>query len=123
MRNLTGKRVLITGAGQGLGRELASNFAAAGAQIIATDSRPDTLSETVRILQDKGAQVSAYVMDVTDPNAVGDVRDRIHQEHGPLDVLVNNAAIVHGGAFLDVPVEGHVATYEVNATGPMIVTH
>jgi short-subunit dehydrogenase len=51
------------------------------------------------------------------------VRERVHAEHGPLDVLVNNAGVAYGGAFLDVPLEQHHATYRVNLLGEVAVTH
>lgn len=123
MKNLQGKRALITGAGHGLGRELAKVFAAAGVEIIATDCRAETAGETAQIVRSAGGKAAGYAMDVTDREAVRQVRERIAAEYGPLDLVINNAAIVNGGPFLDVPIEGHLATMQVNAHGPMIVTH
>jgi short-subunit dehydrogenase len=123
MRNLAGKRALVTGAGHGLGRELARVFAASGVEVIATDRQLDTAEETARLIHALGGRATAFAMDITDQAAVRDVRERIGREHGPLDLLINNAGIVHGGPFLDVPLAGHLATYEVNTKGPVIVTH
>ncbi len=123
MRNLNGKRVLITGAGHGLGRALAERFAAAGAEIVVTDVNPAGVAETTAILRARGQTAVGYTMDVTDPQDVRDVRARLHDDHGPIDMLINNAGYVHGGKFLDLPLEQHRKTYEINTFGPVVVTH
>jgi all-trans-retinol dehydrogenase (NAD+) len=123
MKNLTNKRVLITGAGHGLGLETARRFAQEGAEVIISDIDTERVENAVFELQSKGLPAFGYVMDVTDPTDVQRVRDRIHAEHGTLDVLVNNAGIVSGGEFLNVPLEKHICTFEVNTLGPVIVTH
>jgi short-subunit dehydrogenase len=123
MKNLTDKRVLITGSGHGLGLETARKFAQEGAEVIITDVDIERVEDAVFELQSKSLRAFGYVMDVTDPTDVQRVRDQIHAEHGTLDVLVNNAGIVSGGEFLDVPLEKHICTYEVNTLGPVIVTH
>lgn len=123
MRNLSGKRVLITGAGHGLGRELSRTFARAGAEVIVTDLDQDRVSHTVHQIQEEGGRAAGYAMDVTDAVAVLEVRERLHAEHGPIDILVNNAGMVYGGEFLNVPLSKHLATYQINAVGLITVTH
>jgi all-trans-retinol dehydrogenase (NAD+) len=120
--NLAGKRVLVTGAGHGLGRAIALEFARAGAEVIATDLDPARVAAIVTELAALGP-AAGYAMDVTDPVQVGAVRDRLRAERGPLDVLVNNAGVVFGGEFLRVPLERHVNTVAVNLTGVLAVTH
>jgi all-trans-retinol dehydrogenase (NAD+) len=123
MRKIAGKRVLITGAGHGLGRAIAEAFASAGAQVVVTDLHPDWVAETVRSLTQAGKQACGYAMDISQIEQVREVRQKVMSDEGPIDVLINNAGIVHGGPFLDVPLEGHLATYRVNAGGTVIVTH
>ncbi len=123
MRDLSGKTVFITGAGHGLGREMALAFAAAGARVIATDCAAQRVDETLALVRQAGGQGAGYPLDVTDNAMIRAVRERVHAEHGPLDVLVNNAGVAYGGAFLDVPLEQHHATYRVNLLGEVAVTH
>ena len=114
------KRVLITGAGRGLGREMVRRFAAAGAEVIATDRDESALAETGRTV---GGAVFGYPLDVTSSAAVVAACDRIHTERGLIDILVNNAGVVFGGDFMSVPIEKHLATIEVNLVGVVNMTH
>lgn len=123
MRDLTGKRVLVTGGASGIGRKLAERFAAAGAEILIADIQEQAGRLVAASLVDRGFRAAAYSVDVTDPHAVAAMRERIHQDGGPIDVLVNNAGIVFGGAFLDVPLERHLKTYQVNILGLTVVTY
>ena len=96
MRTLRDKRVLITGGAAGIGRAIADELARHGAELVLVDierggslrSRPTAIGRT-------GAVVRTYTLDVTDTAAVAALRDRIHAEVGTIDVLVNNAGIVH----------------------------
>lgn len=123
MRQLNGKRILITGAGRGLGREFARAFATAGCEIIVTDISADRVAESVTLLHAEGANAAGYVMDVTDPQSVRDVRHRLLAERGPVDLLLNNAGVVFGGEFGDIPLERHLATFQINLLGLVTVTH
>lgn len=123
MRDLRGKRVLITGAGHGVGRELAQQFASEGATIIVTDLDAVRVESTVELLTNGGHKAIGYRMDVSDPASVAAVRKQVRESVGTIDVLINNAGVVFGGAFMDVPIEKHLATYRVNTMGPTIVTH
>ncbi len=123
MRTLTDKRVLITGGASGIGYAMAQRFAAQGARLVLTDINESLLAQAATRLRDAGCDVAEYRLDVTDPQDVARARDRINADGGPIDVLVNNAGIVFGGYFLDVPLERHLTTLEVNLLGPVILTH
>ena len=104
MREISGRRVLITGGAGGLGHAIARRFAAAGAELVLTDVVKATLDDMVADFARRGVSCRGYVVDVTDVAAIGRLREQLHEEAGPVQVLVNNAGIVHGGPFLDVPV-------------------
>lgn len=117
MRSLRGKRVLITGGAQGIGRETALRMAREGADILVVDLRRDQLPAVKAEIERLGVKAYTYVLDVTDFDSIPELRDRIHADVGPIDVLVNNAGTVYGGAFLEVPWDKHALTYNVNTLG------
>ena len=123
MRTLTDKRVLITGGASGIGFAMAEHFAAHGARLVLTDINEPLLAQAAQRLRDAGGDVAAYRLDVTDSQDVARARERINADGGPIDVLVNNAGTVFGGYFLDVPLDRHLTTLEVNLLGPVILTH
>jgi short-subunit dehydrogenase len=102
---------------------MAIAFAAAGATVIATDRAAQSADETVGLVRQAGGKAAGYTLDVTDNAMILSVRERVHREYGPLDVLVNNAGVAYGGPFLDVPLEEHHATYRVNLLGEVAIAH
>jgi short-subunit dehydrogenase len=67
--------------------------------------------------------VRTHVVDVTDTAQIAVLREAVHRDGGPVDVLVNNAGLVFGGGFLDVPLDKHFATYRVNVLGLVAMTY
>jgi short-subunit dehydrogenase len=118
-----GKRVLITGAGHGLGRALALEFAGAGAEVIVTDVDAARVDAVVAELQALNRSATGYPLNVTNTEQVRSIREQVHMAGGPIDVLVNNAGVVSGGAFLEVPLDRHLGTVAVNLSGLLAVTH
>ena len=89
---LSGKRILITGGGSGLGAAMGRRFVELGAELVICGRRLELLEQTAATLRDElGGKVSAISCDVRDGSAVEATMDAIWRE-GPLDVLVNNAA-------------------------------
>jgi short-subunit dehydrogenase len=123
MHTLDGKRVLITGAAAGIGRSMARAFSAQGAHLLLADLDAAHLTEAADELVAAGRPAWVYPLDVTDADQIAALRDAAHEQGGPIDVLVNNAGVVFGGAFLDVPLEAHLTTMRVNALGPVMLTH
>jgi len=117
---LTGKRVLITGAARGIGRALAARMLADGARLILTDVDEEAGRQTAAEL---GADIAFHALDITDPEAIRLVHERVCADGGQIDVLVNNAGVVRGGAFLAVPLDAHRQTFEVNTLGMVAMTH
>ena len=123
MKTLRGKRALITGGASGIGKSIATRFVAEGAELLLVDLNESLLAETAAELRNKGARVRTYTLDLTNTSRLIGLREEIHRQGGPIDVLVNNAGVVFGGAFLDVPLERHMTTYRVNTEGLVAMTH
>ncbi len=85
--DLSGRRALVTGAGQGVGRGIARTLAAAGADVVVNDLVGDRAGGVVKEIAADGGSAGPAVFDVTDWDAVRAAVDEI----GPLDILVNNA--------------------------------
>ena len=123
MRTLSGKRVLVTGGASGIGKAIAERFAAAGAEILLVDLNADALATVAAAFAQRGVHVRTYTLDVTDTSRITGLKEQIARDAGCIDVLVNNAGLVFGGGFLDVPLEKHLTTYRVNTLGLVAMTH
>jgi 7-alpha-hydroxysteroid dehydrogenase len=91
---LDGKVIIMTGAGRGLGREMALALADAGADIIAAARTQSQIDETATMVRVKGRRCLAVSTDVTSASSVNALVEATIAEFGRIDVLVNNA----GGA-------------------------
>jgi all-trans-retinol dehydrogenase (NAD+) len=123
LKQLRDKRVVVTGAASGIGKAIAERFAADGAELVLVDVNEQALAETAAQLTARGRRVRTYVLDLTDTSRIVGLRDQIHRDGGNIDVLVNNAGLVFGGAFLEMPLEKHLTTYRVNTLGVVAMTH
>lgn len=123
MRDLDQKRVLVSGAARGIGKHTATAFAARGANVIIADLDPDAAQATAEEIRAKGHSAGHAPLDVTDDDSIAQLRETVHSAGGPIHILVNNAGVVFGGAFLDVPLEKHLQTYRVNTLGLVAMTH
>ena len=103
--DLKGKRAVVTGGAQGIGRAIAERFLSSGASVSLWD-RDESLAEAARLeLAEKG-EVAAVAVDLTDLAAVEAARDQTNQTLGGIDILVNNAGIAGPNANLwDYPPE------------------
>ncbi len=106
-----------------MGRQIALAVGRAGAEVVVTDRDNERVGETANLLKTAGLAGHGYTLDVTLPEQINSLRERIHAERGPIDLLVNNAGVVFGGDFLSVPLAHHAATVAVNLAGLMAVTH
>jgi NAD(P)-dependent dehydrogenase (short-subunit alcohol dehydrogenase family) len=88
-----GHRILITGGGTGLGREMAAKFLALGADLYICGRRKGVVDQTaVELMAEHGGSVKAYQVDIKDAQAVDTMIQWIWDDGGPLTGLVNNAA-------------------------------
>jgi NAD(P)-dependent dehydrogenase (short-subunit alcohol dehydrogenase family) len=123
MKEYTDKRVVITGAGSGLGRALALEFARLGWKIGIVDINDAGSKETLKIVEQATGEGEIYHMDVTDPKAVKEMADHFFSRWGGVDILVNNAGIAVGGAVGDVPLEQWNTIFDVNFWGMLYGCH
>jgi len=91
--DLTGRRALVTGSGQGIGFTLARGLSQAGADVILNDIDKDRLAAASEKLRAEGAKVHELGFDVTDAGAATSAVDGFEAETGPIDILVNNAGM------------------------------
>jgi len=103
--NLTGKRALITGSGQGIGLALATGLGSAGAEIVLNGRDRTRLVSALAVLREAGIAASGSAFDVTDHDQVVEAVDRIEADTGAIDILVNNAGIQRRAPLEDYPVE------------------
>ena len=103
--DLTGRRALVTGSGQGIGLALASGLGQAGATIVLNGRHADKLERAADTLHANGITVELAPFDVTEQSAVLAGVARIEAEYGPIDVLVNNAGIQRRAPLEDFPAE------------------
>ncbi|EJJ31315.1 SDR family oxidoreductase [Rhizobium sp. CF142] len=103
--DLSGRRALVTGSSQGIGLALARGLADHGADIVLNGRDRTKLDAAIRSVKEAGATVSACDFDVTDAEAVRLGVDRIEDEIGPIDILINNAGMQFRTPLEDFPVE------------------
>ena len=91
--DLSGRKALITGAGRGIGREIAHTLAAAGADIAIAELDPATAEEAAAEMRSLGRQSFAVQCNVRDPGSVNAAVAATLETFGRIDILVNNAGI------------------------------
>lgn len=88
------KVIVVTGGGNGLGREIVLNLLNKGAIVAAADINEEGLNETVKLAGENKDRLSVYDLDITDREAVEKMPQRVIDNHGSVDGLINNAGII-----------------------------
>lgn len=118
MKSLHGKVVVITGAGGGMGREMALLAAGRGAHVAVSDWNPDALAGTADLLKARNAPTfRTDVVDVADRDAVGAWAQAVVDEFGTVNVVVNNAGVTVTGDFEEMTYEEFDWILGVNLMG------
>src|SRR5918995_254174 len=89
--SLEGKTAVVTGAGRGIGRAIATRLADAGASVMLNDLEPDPLSETGQALTSAGLQIRTCAGDLTKPTFPDELVKETLDRFGAIDIIVNNA--------------------------------
>jgi short-subunit dehydrogenase len=111
---ISGKRILLTGASRGIGLALAERFAAEGARLALVARSTGPLNELAAKL---GAK--AFPTDLGDPSAVGGLIERVEADGGPIDILVNNAGVSNVDHVLRQSTESIEAVFRTNLLTPI----
>jgi len=115
------KLVLVTGAGSGIGRALCVEAAQRGMAVALCGRRRDAL-EATRALLGSGAAHLIIPADITRPEDRRIIVDRIGNERGALDILINNAGIVEGGRLETFDDDALARTFQTNVVAPIALT-
>jgi 3-oxoacyl-[acyl-carrier protein] reductase len=88
------KVVLVTGAGNGIGRAISERFASVGANVVVNDINAERAESATAVMADCGGKAMSVVADVSDSKSVQSMIDAVMEIHGRIDIVVNNAAVV-----------------------------
>ncbi len=114
---LEGKAAVITGAASGIGRAIACTFAREGASVFVLDRDEAGAEETVRLVREAGGEASFQRTDVSSEDDVSAAIGAAVDQMGRLDVLVNDAGIVHMAGAIDTKIEDWDRILNVNLRG------
>ena len=119
--DLTGKKIVVTGANGVIGRWIVQAFAEAGCHVCATDVQPaaDTLATHPAGLGEHGF---AWQADLTSDASMASLIQEVGRHWGAADVLVNNAGVYPSGFLLDIPVQEFDRIFSINLRAPFVLT-
>jgi NAD(P)-dependent dehydrogenase (short-subunit alcohol dehydrogenase family) len=119
---LEGKKVIVTGGGSGIGRQVALAFAEAGALAAPMDLNAEGAAETARLIKEiTGAGTPHYTANVADQDDVGATFERVKEDWGTLDVLANVAGVLKAGKLDELAQQDWNLTLNVDLTGAFLV--
>jgi NAD(P)-dependent dehydrogenase (short-subunit alcohol dehydrogenase family) len=118
--DLTGQVALVTGGTSGLGRAIAGGLAESGATVVVGSRDEGKIRETVEELRALGGDSSGLTLDVTDPDSIASVFERIQDVRGRLDILINAAGITQKKDPLELTLEEWERVLRVNLTGTFL---
>lgn len=115
--SLNGKVVLVTGAGQGIGRGIALRLARDGADIALVDVKADKIAAVAKEVEALGRKATTFTADVSKRDEVYAAVDHAEKALGGFDVIINNAGIAQVDAIADVKPEAVERIFQINVNG------
>jgi NAD(P)-dependent dehydrogenase (short-subunit alcohol dehydrogenase family) len=119
-RSLAGKVAVVTGAGSGIGHELARALAWLGAKVVIAEIDRATGAATEQLIRDEGGEALFVQTDVASERSVASLKERVEAAYERVDILVNNALVTAFGSILELPLEAWDRTHRVNLRGAVM---
>jgi 3-oxoacyl-[acyl-carrier protein] reductase len=116
---LKGKKAIVTGAGQGIGRSIALKLAHEGADVVIAEMNPDTGARTAKEVEAMGRKFLFHLVDVANPKQVQNLVNQVLNTWKRIDILVNNAGFDRPGNLLKVKEEDWDAVLGVHLKGTL----
>lgn len=118
MSKFTNCTAVITGAGSGIGRELALQLGQQGAKLAISDINQQNIEQTADMLKAKGVDVHSTVLDVANQDAVFDYATQVEAHFGEVNLVINNAGVaLSGGPLWETPLEDFKWLMDINFYG------
>ncbi len=115
---LENKVALVTGAGRGIGREIALTLAAKGATVVVNyQGSKEKAEEVVALIRENGGAAESFGCDISDFEQCGNMIKNVIRKYGHLDILVNNAGITRDGLLMKMSEEDFARVIDVNLKG------
>jgi len=123
MTNVLSDQVaVITGAGRGIGRAIALRLAKAGAQVVCVSRTADNAEKVASEVRAGGGKAWSYAVDVADPKAVAAAAEKILQDAGKVNILINNAGVTRDGLLMRMSEEDWDTVLNTNLRGAFSFT-
>ncbi len=123
MSRFTGRTVVVTGGGGGIGTAVCRGFATEGASVAVLDRDVGAANATASVIETEGGRAIAFECDITERPAADATIERVRTELGPIDVLVNNAGWDLFVPFLATAPEDWSKLIDINLVGPLNMHH
>lgn len=119
-RDYEGKVVIVTGAGQGIGAEVAKAYAKCQAQVVLAELEPHLGTETERLIVEQGGKALFVPTDVREPEQIVALMNTVRERYGRVDILINNAGLSRFGSPYELSVEMWDTILNTNLRGAFL---